>query len=180
MGKTTELRTDLVFLLLFPFKTNPTCQLIDFVSHHLLWFSTRNICGQSKWSEMGVVSSQLPSLFLAGVPGTLQLPRQGHSWQWISDCPNTFLGSRDYILHLCWGLGVAEDCIHRSTGEKFKLQKQSSLFWMHFLTELSGATDTTLNPLSLLSLCSAMTELIFPSPSVLHLATKNDEFHFIC
>lgn len=101
---------------------------------------------------MGVVSSQLPSLFLAGVPGTLQLPRQGHSWQWLSDCPNTFLGRRGYILHLCWGLGVAEDCIHRNTGEKFKLQKQSSLFWMHFLTELSGPTDTTLNPLSLLSL----------------------------
>lgn len=66
--------------------------------------------GSQKWSEMGVVSSQFPSLLLAEVPGTLKLPRQGHSWQRLSDCPNTFLG-RGNIPHLCWGLGVAEDSI---------------------------------------------------------------------
>lgn len=58
------------------------------------------------------------------------------------------LGRRGYILHICWGLGVVED---HSRRKKFKLQKQSSFFWMNFLTEVSGPTDPIFHSLSLLS-----------------------------
>ena len=55
------------------------------------------------------------------------------------------------ISFTCWGLGVVEDHLYRNTGEMFKLQKQSSFFWMNFTIGTSGALDPLFHPLSLLS-----------------------------
>lgn len=143
----------------------------------------RNICGQSKWSETGRWAATLPSPALAEVPGRPQFPRQIHSCQWLSDGPNTFLGRRGYILHICWGLGVLEDHAYRNTGETFKLKKQSSFFWMNFTIGTSGPLDPVFHPLLLLSVYALWWQnwsfLLLPS-FICHCETQNHHFHFIC
>lgn len=100
---------------------------------------------------MGVVSSQVPSLLLAQVPGTLQLPGQGDSWQWLSGCPSMFLGRRGYILHIYWGLG----------GSNYKNNHFFFSGWMS-LPQVSQTPFLTHFHCSLFMFCNDRVDLSFP------------------